>query len=345
MKKILLTIVLLLGSIVSTQPVFVYLLIAWLLWMIGSYTSKHYVKNKVNLTLFTEPEVMRKQNSTLQIQIDNNAWLPISEGIIQLLFINKRSNERKQMAIPFSIGAKTSDKLMLNLAFDDFGEVEIISEKIQFKGLFSAEKNIVNERSMIVLPMIYEVEFPNTTMAKLHELNDSQQMINSTELSDENLGIRPYTIGDNMRQIHWKLSAKNEELVVVIPQKFVDRSFIVCLEVEDTSLEEKTILTEVYLSVIQQLVKENQQVMTWMNNREILVTTNNLQHIQHELLKETTMGITEAQDKQLIVITANPNTQQQYKRAMVIVLEHTKTTPWSITPLNFVDELKQLGRK
>lgn len=345
MKKFILTIVLLLGSIVSVQPVFVFLFMAWLLWMMGSYLSKHYVKNKVNITLLTELEVMRKHNSTLQIQIDNNAWLPISDGTLQLLFINKRSNERKQMAIAFSIGAKTSDKLMLDLSFDDFGEVEISSEKIRFNGLFSAEKNIVDERSMIVLPMIYDVEFPNNTTAKIHELNDSQQMINSTELSDENLGIRPYTIGDNMRQIHWKLSAKNEELVVVIPQKFVDRSFIVCLEVEDASLENKTILTEVYLSVIQQLVKENQQVMTWMNNRELQVTTNSLQHIQHELLKETAMGIREAQDKQLIIITANPNTQQQYKRAMVIVLEDTKTTPWSITPLNFVDELKQLGRK
>ncbi|MBQ0140391.1 MAG: DUF58 domain-containing protein [Kurthia sp.] len=345
MKKILLTVVLLLGSIVSIQPAIIFLLIGWLFWMAASYVSKQYIKNKVSMTLITENEIKRNQNTSLKIEVSNKGYLPITDGLIKLIFINNRSHEQMKMEIPFSVQMKSTEKLDVDLSFNDFGEVEIIGEKFIFGGLFTSEKNLDNEKHVLVLPMIYTVGFTNSMLKNLHAAETGLQLVHASEHSDENLGIRPYRVGDEIRQIHWKLSAKTDEFVVVIPQKKIDCRLIVCLEMASATTEEETILTEVFLSVVQQLVLENQKVSIWINNEERQITRNDMLALQYDIMHGQSMGIVQSSSKQRLVITNSKLIQERYKDAIRMILEPERTTPWSFTPHNYINDLKLLGRK
>lgn len=89
----------------------------------------------------------------------------------------------------------------------------------------------------------------------------------------EVFGIREYADGDSPKQIHWKLSAKLDDLMVKIPSYPIENRLVVLLdnslpEGRDIGPEKRNDLMELYFSVSMSLLKKNiTHSLGWCDHR------------------------------------------------------------------------------
>lgn len=296
----------------------------------------------MDVKLKVEGHVMRKDPLQIELDLKNNAWLPIFQAEIAIRFVHTSTNKTEYLTIPLSLDVKSVTKNKLDIQFDDFGYFEMTCEGIKILGLFEGQKKIQDRQQIIVFPKLYKVNMWEKYNSNQYEASASEQFENVSQMAEENLGVRPYQMGDNLRQIHWKLSAKNDELLVSIQQQEIQPLYIICLDDTNISSEKRAILVEVYLSIMQSFIESECIILTWIDGRIIEVTTANFSKITLDLVNGKAMGIASNQLSNRIVITAN--SQNKELAGIVIVLENTKTSPWSITVDHYENDLLELGR-
>lgn len=92
----------------------------------------------------------------------------------------------------------------------DFGHISI--ETNDLFNIFKSRKNIYNKLKIIVYPKVYDLSDVNLTGRHSYEnlINSKSGIDDFTLIKD----IRKYNVGDNLKKVHWKLSAKHGEMYV-----------------------------------------------------------------------------------------------------------------------------------
>lgn len=113
----------------------------------------------------------------------------------------------------FSIGIHESKQSKLNISFVkrgvyNFGNISLgISDLF---AIFNKSKNIIEDRPVKVYPRIYTLKSIATTGSESFEtLSNKKGSIEDMSTIDD---IRKYRIGDSLKRIHWRVSAKHGEL-------------------------------------------------------------------------------------------------------------------------------------
>lgn len=104
------------------------------------------------------------------------------------------------------------------LTLENAGNYEISIRRIRvydLSGLFYLTKKSVETASVVVLPTFYPVNI-RLTEAVRNFVGDSEvyDTVRSGDDASETFKLRPFQDGDKLKNIHWKLSAKMEELIV-----------------------------------------------------------------------------------------------------------------------------------
>jgi uncharacterized protein (DUF58 family) len=86
----------------------------------------------------------------------------------------------------------------------------VISSSFPF-GLFRRIRTVVLEAEMLVYPE----RRPGAVLARPMETGDEAPDLTRRGGSEEFLGLRPYEVGDTLRRIHWRTSAKQGSPVIV----------------------------------------------------------------------------------------------------------------------------------
>jgi hypothetical protein len=97
------------------------------------------------------------------------------------------------------------------------GRISVILNKMKvcdFLGLFSLSKNINNEKSGLIYPEIYEVKIDMQHQAEINGDGEHYSQTKRGQAVNDIFALREYIPGDEMRKIHWKLSAKQSKLIV-----------------------------------------------------------------------------------------------------------------------------------
>ncbi|MBR6626474.1 MAG: DUF58 domain-containing protein [Lachnospiraceae bacterium] len=113
---------------------------------------------------------------------------------------------------------KSAGKGVYELVLRDAGTYEITMKKIRIYdrlGLFYLTKKMNGRAQVTVLPDLFPVNIRLTDAVRSYigdaEIYDS---IKSGDDAGEILQLRPFRDGDKLKNIHWKLSAKADELIV-----------------------------------------------------------------------------------------------------------------------------------
>lgn len=99
-------------------------------------------------------------------------------------------------------------------------------------GLIRLRVRPVNDTVICVLPYPQAPEVLPEYSLSLHETYVPKYGGGSAEVHD----LRTYRPGDSMRDIHWKLSAKTDQLIVREPQKPVCSSILITIDLEAPSV-------------------------------------------------------------------------------------------------------------
>jgi uncharacterized protein (DUF58 family) len=92
----------------------------------------------------------------------------------------------------------------------DFGHISI--ETNDLFNIFKSTKNIHNKLDIMVYPKVYDLSNVNLSGRHSYEnlINSKSGIDDFTLIKD----IRKYNVGDNLKKVHWKLSAKHGEMYV-----------------------------------------------------------------------------------------------------------------------------------
>ena len=210
------TIILTLFMLFSRDIFFFVLFISWIIWNLVDILIRKFVSHTFSAAIIIQSEVQRNQRIPLTIQLKHHSLLPVAKALLFIQAENRLTNEMMTKVLPLSIGRKNEKVLTIDVQAQSCGQWHITLQHLIKQGVFPWSKTVYplqTAASFISWPTIFPIQIisPFDTVDEEIPVLQQQQTLRSTS---ERLGLRPYRMGDSIKQIHWKLSAKQDELVV-----------------------------------------------------------------------------------------------------------------------------------
>lgn len=150
----------------------------------------------------------------LQFQLENKSLLPILYAKLKIE-INHLFYEKETVEVQSNIPAKSKETLWVPVTFSKSGCIEMEISKIVIRDwlhIFQKEIPVGCKEEFMVMPVV--AELPEVEEAYSDDGTEENTQSGAKGISDTMAAIRDYVEGDRMQQIHWKLSAKKEEILV-----------------------------------------------------------------------------------------------------------------------------------
>lgn len=207
------------------------LVIPLILFVSAGYT---FVVNRLSRVIITVPETCRKnEDITGTIQIISGNSFPVFKLRVKLLIKNLMTGETKEMMFFHHISGKYTEPLEFTLSSMMCGRMEISlasMEIFDLMGIYKRNIKMSSEAAVTVFPETFKMK-PEIRSGAFAD-NDSIEYSEVTPGYDvsEVFGIREYREGDSIKNIHWKLTSKYEEIIVKVPSLPMENSILLVLE-------------------------------------------------------------------------------------------------------------------
>lgn len=158
----------------------------------------------------------------VEIVIYNKGLIP--SGMMEVKVSSMNTLTGTKELTKFYASADTSNmlvpiKINCGYATKDVGIIEFEIDRVKVRDYLGITRVAVSlyddgTKSVYVLPKLYDipVNISNHTDMYVSEFQDIKE--DFCDCNDERTEIRQYIPGDNLKNIHWKLSAKSDELLV-----------------------------------------------------------------------------------------------------------------------------------
>ncbi|MDD3173273.1 MAG: DUF58 domain-containing protein [Herbinix sp.] len=154
----------------------------------------------------------------ITVQFHNPTIFPVSCVKIYFTYKNAYSSQKFKRVITASLDYRTKTSVICNLYSQYAGNLEVTLEAIRFYDylmLFSLEKKLKGELKIAVLPSYCELS-DNEILSQNTQLMESDHYspVKKGDDPTEVFEIREYREGDRLQRIHWKLSRKQNQLMI-----------------------------------------------------------------------------------------------------------------------------------
>lgn len=219
--------------------------------------------------------IQKKTELKAQIIIENASYIPFTHiRIVGLLPDEKGGNITNQRII-MSVLPRKKVKINAGIVFDYRGEFSMRIDYIDLYdvfGIFHRRRKLDKEIKIKVVPRVFDINsVPESSMTS--DTNPNPLLITSDD-RDELSSIREYRDGDLLRSVHWKLSAKKDDLIVKVldGQRSTESAIIMDLncyyEDMDNNLRVTDAVIESALTICNNLLKQGQNcLMIWYDNK------------------------------------------------------------------------------
>jgi len=181
---------------------------------------------------------------SVNIKLKNRSKLPIATYKVEINAVNVLTGERNTLWIHGSLGPMRFKKHQFDITDIRCGrELIDTGEIVIYDGmrLFSKKIDAHAQATAVFSPTIDKLTIPGEYLNSYNmESYVYSQHRKGNDLG-EVFGIREYADGDSPKAIHWKLSAKLNDIVVKVPSYPIENNIVVLL---DNSLEADESLTK-----------------------------------------------------------------------------------------------------
>lgn len=205
------------------------LLLGLLLWL-----NLRILTNKLNFDLRSDGTIHKHERGELSVHVKNNSWFPVARVQIKLLFRNQLTGSQDQLTTYIHVSSKSEEIISVDLESEYAGLIVVSLTEVSyydFLGIFTKKIRDVNASTKIhVLPEYFPVSI---------DLEQSKLGLSNRQVYDANrkgtdgleiFGIKEYTVDDSLKNIHWKLTSKFDELIVKELSEAVNYTFLILLD-------------------------------------------------------------------------------------------------------------------
>lgn len=236
----------------------------FILFAILSYTY-----GRLSFELISVVHVANKgETIPVSVQINNPTVFPIASLSITISYSNSFLDQFKDNKQDFyvSVDSRTTTNVTINLKSDYAGNLIISFLRVRifdYLKIFSLRKKNLGEIKVAVLPNYYELtEDYLKDCSKMQIESDYFSTIKSGDDPSEVFAIREYREGDRPQRIHWKLSLKQDQLMIKDFSEPLNCSVVIFADFDisrwDDALETIDSLLECTLSLSYSLMLKGQ---------------------------------------------------------------------------------------
>lgn len=194
-----------------------YFLIVYGLIVLTSFIALIYSASKIRFTLsISENQITVTDKIGISLISTNNSWFPFLKCICSLHIDNVYYKNNTDFKVIIPSVARDSSAYPVIFDTSMCGNITVHLRKVEIYdwcGLFYIDYTLTENISVSVLPLRASVkeEDTYTIFAGMEDNEDtSKKGMESFDISN----IREYVPGDRIKDIHWKLSVKKDELLV-----------------------------------------------------------------------------------------------------------------------------------
>lgn len=154
---------------------------------------------------------------TYSIQVKNEGRIGCSKGKAIIKLENMLTGENEKQETAFSIRGRQAKVFECSHVFQNCGKIRITLEEIQswdFIGAYGRKNKTHSVTNALSIPDTFHIELSMGAGAQTDLSSDEYSMLKSGFDPSETFALREYRPGDKIKNIHWKLSEKLDEITV-----------------------------------------------------------------------------------------------------------------------------------
>ena len=188
------------------------------------------------------------------LRLENGAWLPAAKLCCRMGLVNDLTGEEETVEFLSGVGPRGSCSRAFSLESGRCGRIYVHVRSVKLMdcfGLFSVDVPMKAAARITVLPELFPC---GVILDPVSAVSDESTDARRGDDRAEVFQLREYQNGDDIRQIHWKLSSKLDELILRESSRSVSRSLLVFWDKRyETAPENMDAMAEVTASVCQGL--------------------------------------------------------------------------------------------
>ena len=234
-----------------------------------------YCYGKIKTELFSTTHVANKgDNLPVTVRLSNPTIFPVSCIKLYLTYRNAYTSETMRKTVTVSLDYRTKTSYVCNFNSEFAGNIIITLEGIRFFDylkIFSLRRKFTKELKIAVLPSYYELTENEITLKSSQLIeSDTYSPVRKGDDPSEVFEIREYREGDRLQRIHWKLSRKQNQLMIKEFSDPVNCSIVIFISLgvpkKESNLFYLDAILECALSLSYSfLIKQQLHYLSWFN--------------------------------------------------------------------------------
>lgn len=234
-----------------------------------------FVKRKLRLSLFFYSYPDEKTRVyPVGILVENPTGISLPKLRARIRMKNTASGKQKLVKVQGKIPARSETEISGRFKGPEFGmwQAECKSVRLfEWMDFWYLRLKVEEQKQVMIFPAVYEMSIRIGIRTRLF-WSDAEQYHPQVSGDDpsETLRLREYQKGDRMNRIHWKLTAKNDELIVAEMGMPMGCNIVIFLDGEPNSMgkDESRVYWEVLHSIAQELLaQECAYYLVWRDRR------------------------------------------------------------------------------
>lgn len=244
-----------------------------------------------------QPVVEKNEKCSILFETSSKAFIPSVNIVLNIAVKNRFTGKSKKIKLRGKTNGKNKNEIYYDVEFNQFGSV-IISfdsyEVLDWFGIFSLKKKVEEKENILIYPelKLVNVEVKQSTRKFITEA-DYYSTYESGDDPLETYQIREYREQDSIHDIHWKLSAKNDKLLVKERGKPEGCAVLIWVDFCGNSKDKKSIIesieiaTDISFSLLQEKCNN---VVSWYDGQRLktvnfkITSLENLYQMLNEIL-------------------------------------------------------------
>lgn len=231
---------------------FLIMIITFTLLVPLSFYAAWRLTDYIDGNIIFENEAIRQGDETKAVfSITNRSWLCALRGTWLLTIGNSFYRTFDSQKLLLSVPPRGKKQYQMTVTLTELGRISFACNEFfitDFLGIFAVHGTCAMEKGLFVLPRpgdLPQKELPDA-YSGVAELSESQRKGNDySEVSD----IRSYVPGDRPRDIHWKLSARQPELMVKERVSLSGSEHVLLLDLPNEKEQAERLLAEGYRKI------------------------------------------------------------------------------------------------